>query len=189
MPSSLIWQRPDGIFWIGAANNTNTTLQVCHVTSNTAVIESVKSGFSDAFKEELGVGVLWGIKATIELKPTAMPCFCKNRPIPFALKEKVEILLKAQVDQGESCPVDKSEWATLIVEYQKVTVVFVYVVILKSQLTLSFALKYSIFQHHVIFGFVLYLIVRPRSTRTMDFTSQLSKTIQTIHTIYSNGIS
>ena len=121
------------------------TLQVCHVTSNTAVIESLKSEFSDVFKEELGV--LHGIEATIELKPTAVPRFCKNRPVPFALKEKIETLLRSQVDQGELRPVDKSEWVTLIVVVPKKKVASVYVVILKLQLTLSFALKYSLFQH------------------------------------------
>ena len=56
--------------------------------------------------------MLKGIEATIELQPTAQPCFCKNQPVPFA---KVETLLKAQVDQGELWPVDKAEWATPIV--------------------------------------------------------------------------
>ena len=90
----------------------NQTLQVCQVSSDATIVESLMSEFSDLFKEELGV--LQGIEATIELKPTAMPRFCKNRPVPFALKEKVESLLKAQVDQEELRPVDKSEWATPI---------------------------------------------------------------------------
>ena len=85
----------------------NHTLQVSHVTSNTAVIESLMSEFSEVFKEELGV--LKGNEATIELQPTAQP---KIRPVPFVLKEKVETLLKAQVDQGKLRPVDKAEWAT-----------------------------------------------------------------------------
>ena len=93
------------------------TLQVCQVSSDTTGIESLMGEFTDLFKEELGV--LQGIEATIELKPTAMPRFCKNRPVPFALKEKVETLLKAQVDQGELRPVDKSEWATPIVVVPK----------------------------------------------------------------------
>ena len=110
------------------------TLQVCQVSSDTTVIESLMGEFTDLFKEELGV--LQGIEATIELKPTAMPRFCKNRPVPFALKEKVETLLKAQVDQGELRPVDKSEWATPIVVVPKSDGAFVYAVILKSLLTL-----------------------------------------------------
>ena len=44
---------------------------------------------------------------------------CKNRPVPFALKEKFETLLKAQVDQGELQPVDKAEWTTPIVVVPK----------------------------------------------------------------------
>ena len=48
---------------------------------------------------------------------------------PFELKEKVETLLKAQVDQGELWPVDKAEWAIPIVVVSKVMVVFVFMVI------------------------------------------------------------
>ena len=102
------------------------------------------SEFSAVFKEELGV--LKGIEATIELQPTARPRFCKNRPVPFALKEKVETLLKAQVDQGELRPVDKAEWATPIVVVPKVMVVFVFVVILRSQSTQLSVHKYFLFQ-------------------------------------------
>ena len=54
----------------------NHTLQVSHVTSNTAVIESLMSEFSELFKEELGV--LKGIEATVKLQPTAQPCFVKT---------------------------------------------------------------------------------------------------------------
>ena len=75
------------------------------------------SEFSKVFQEQLGV--LKGIKVILELQPTAQPCFCKNRLVTFALKEKVKILLKAQVDQGELRPVDKGEWATLIVVVPK----------------------------------------------------------------------
>ena len=49
------------------------------------------------------------------MEPTAQPRFCRNRPVPFALREKVEKLLKTQVEQGELRPVDRSEWATPIV--------------------------------------------------------------------------
>lgn len=62
------------------------TLQVCHVTSNTAVIESLKSEFSDVFKEELGV--LRGIEATIELKLIAIPRFVKIVQYPLLLRRK-----------------------------------------------------------------------------------------------------
>ena len=93
------------------------TLQVCHAISSNTVIESFVSEFRDVFKEELGI--LQGIEATIELNPTAVPRFCKNRPVPFALKEKVETLLKAQVAQGELRPVDRSDWATPIVVVPK----------------------------------------------------------------------
>ena len=62
--------------------------------SNTTVIQSFTNEFNQVFKKELGV--LKGTEATIELQPTAQPCFSKNQPVHFALKEKVETLLKAK---------------------------------------------------------------------------------------------
>ena len=88
--------------------------------SNTTVIQliqSLMSEFSELFKEVLGV--MKGIEATIELQPTAQPRFCRNWPVPFALKEKVETLLKAQMDQIKLQPVDKVKWTTPIVVVPK----------------------------------------------------------------------
>ena len=44
--------------------------------------------FPDVTKD--GLGLLKGIKADVELKPGARAKFCKNRPIPFSLKEQEE---------------------------------------------------------------------------------------------------
>ena len=41
------------------------------------------------------------------------------RPVPFALKEKVERQLQHQVQEGELVPVDRSDWATPIVVVHK----------------------------------------------------------------------
>ena len=49
---------------------------------------SLKKEFCDVFKRELGL--LQGVEAVIELKEGTTPRFCKNRPIPFALRELVE---------------------------------------------------------------------------------------------------
>ena len=65
------------------------------------------------FKEELGL--LVGMEADIELKEGAKPKFCKSRPIPFALREKVEEAIRQQVADGELEPVDHSMWAAPIV--------------------------------------------------------------------------
>ena len=45
--------------------------------------------------------------------------FCKSRPVPFPLREKVEEALWKQVEEGELEPVDRSEWASPIVVVKK----------------------------------------------------------------------
>ena len=73
--------------------------------------------FADVFKDELGV--LKGVEATIAVEESALPCFHKPQPVPFALKDKVEQQLQAQVDEGELVPVDSSDWSTPIVVVHK----------------------------------------------------------------------
>ena len=67
------------------------------------------SEFPEVTKE--GLGLLKGIQADIELEASAQPKFCKSRPIPFALKEQVEQLIRQQVEDGELEPVESSDWA------------------------------------------------------------------------------
>jgi len=77
----------------------------------------VVADFADVFKDELGV--LKGIEATIAVEESALPQFHKPRPVPFALKDKVEQQLQTQVDEGELVPVESSDWATPIVVIHK----------------------------------------------------------------------
>ena len=63
--------------------------------------------FAEVFRDELGV--LRGIKATVAINESAAPHFHKARPVPFALKEKVERQLQQQVQEGELVPVDRSD--------------------------------------------------------------------------------
>ena len=79
--------------------------------------ESLQQEFLSVFKEELGL--LVGMEAEIELKEDAKPKFCKSRPIPFALCEKVEEAIRQQVADGELEPVDQSVWVVPIVVVTK----------------------------------------------------------------------
>ena len=62
-----------------------------------------------------GLGLLKGIKATVELEPGAQPKFCTSRPVPFALREQVEQSIHQQVEDGELEPIEGSDWAAPIV--------------------------------------------------------------------------
>ena len=62
-----------------------------------------------------GLGRLKGLKAEVKLKAGAKPQFCRSRPVPVALREKVEEALWKQVEEGELEQVDRSDWAAPIV--------------------------------------------------------------------------
>ena len=66
-----------------------------------------------------GLGRLKGLKAEVKLKAGAKPQFCRSRPVPFALREKVEEALWKQVEEGELEQVDRSDWAAPIVVVKK----------------------------------------------------------------------
>ena len=59
-----------------------------HLNSTDSSSAELVTDFSDVFKDELGV--LKGIEATIAVEESALPRFHKPRPVPFALKDKVE---------------------------------------------------------------------------------------------------
>jgi len=52
---------------------------------------------------------LYGIEASISVEESATPHFHKFRPIPFAIKEKIEETLRSQVAESELVPVEFSE--------------------------------------------------------------------------------
>lgn len=53
------------------------------------------------------------------MKENITPVFCKPKPIPYAMREKVEHELNCLVDMGVLKPVESSEWATTIVPIPK----------------------------------------------------------------------
>ena len=84
---------------------------------NLVLEESLLKDFAVVFNEELGL--IRGSEAKITVDPAATPKFHRHRPVPFALKEKVEASLKAQVSEGELIPVEQSEWAAPTVVINK----------------------------------------------------------------------
>lgn len=63
---------------------------------------SLLSEFPDVMDERLGL--LKGTKAEIQLKVGTVLVFCKYRPVPFALREQVEEMIRHQVKEGELEP-------------------------------------------------------------------------------------
>ena len=80
-------------------------------------IKEVLDKYSEVFKEELGT--LKDIKASIIVRPEVSPIFCKHRPLPFAMKERVEQELKRLEEANIISPVKHSEWAAPIVPVEK----------------------------------------------------------------------
>ena len=66
--------------------------------------------FEDIFSSELGT--MKNEKAKIYLKPNSIPKFLRACPVPYALKNKIELEIERMVKNNILEPVDVSEWAT-----------------------------------------------------------------------------
>ena len=77
----------------------------------------VRSLVAQLFEE--GLETLQGTKAKIHVDPTATPIFHKARPVPYALREKIEQDLERLERAGTIEPVQYSEWAAPIVPVMK----------------------------------------------------------------------
>ena len=75
--------------------------------------------YESVFSE--GIGTLKGMKAKFYVDDTVKPRFCKPRPVPFALRAKVEDELDRMQDAGIIRPVEFLEWAAPIVPVLKST--------------------------------------------------------------------
>ncbi|MCG8113098.1 MAG: RNase H-like domain-containing protein [Candidatus Thiodiazotropha taylori] len=80
-------------------------------------LQDILQKYNSVFTAE--TGIVKGIKATLTMKENAQPKFCKARPVPYALKEKVEKELERLEKEGIIQKVDHSDWATPIVPVPK----------------------------------------------------------------------
>ena len=90
---------------------------VFHIKSRTLqqVLDKHESGF------EMGLGTMKKFKAKLHLKSGATPKFVKARPVPFALRPKVEASLEKLEQEGVLEKVTHSEWGSTIVVVPKKT--------------------------------------------------------------------
>ncbi|CAK1598289.1 unnamed protein product [Parnassius mnemosyne] len=66
-----------------------------------------------------GLGRFAGGKATLRVREGATPVFCRARPLPYALKDRVDAELDAMLREGVIEPVESSDWATPLVPVRK----------------------------------------------------------------------
>ena len=73
--------------------------------------------YSDVFKNELGK--LKGVEGKLYLKPNAVPVFCRARPVPFSMRDKVDKEIDRMQNVGMMYPIPYSDWATPVVPVLK----------------------------------------------------------------------
>ncbi len=91
------------------ANSVNSNIQ--------AKLNSIFSKFPKVF--ESGLGKFKEYKVAIDVKEDAQPKFCKARPLPYALKPKIDKELDRLLLEGVIEPISHSEWAAPIVPVMK----------------------------------------------------------------------
>lgn len=96
----------------------NISMNINFIASDDlAQLEKVITRHTDVFRD--GLGTYNGNPVTIHVKSGANPRFLKARPVPYALRERVENEIDRLEQEGVLCPVSFSEWATPVVPIVK----------------------------------------------------------------------
>lgn len=80
------------------------------LSHNSTQLQAILEKHEEVFHEELGSMKKNTVK--LHVKPDSKPVFMKARPVPYAIRPKVETDLDALVKNGVLEPVTTSEWAT-----------------------------------------------------------------------------
>ncbi|XP_051792932.1 uncharacterized protein K02A2.6-like [Acanthochromis polyacanthus] len=91
--------------------------EVRKLSPNSAQLQVILEKHEEVFREELGS--MKDITVKLHVKPGSKPVFLKARPVPYAIRPKVEADLVAMVKNGVLESVTTSEWATPIVPVPK----------------------------------------------------------------------
>ncbi|XP_047523574.1 uncharacterized protein LOC125062003 [Pieris napi] len=74
-------------------------------------------GHSELFSE--GLGRFTGGVARLRVREGAVPVFCRARPVPYALRERLDDELEGMLRAGVIEPVESADWATPLVLVRK----------------------------------------------------------------------
>ena len=88
-----------------------------HSMNSSDSLQVVLARHPTIFEESLGL--VQGITAKIHVDPTAQPKFFTARPVPYALRDKVDKELDHLVKEGVIQPVTHSDWAAPVVPVVK----------------------------------------------------------------------
>jgi len=100
-------------------------LAIFDLSKNNYKVHDIKNLCTDTFKTEFptvfspGIGLATKEVVSLQLKPDAKPVFCKSRPVPYALKSRIDAELDKLIQEGVLEPVESSPWATPIVPVLK----------------------------------------------------------------------
>ncbi|RUS82334.1 hypothetical protein EGW08_009887 [Elysia chlorotica] len=103
--------------WINQVQINWRSLQQLNKIDSQFSTSTIKQKFKDLFGE--GIGKIKDREATLEVMEGSTPRFLKARPVPFAIKQKVEKTLDELEQQDILSKVNYSEWATPIVPVLK----------------------------------------------------------------------
>ena len=92
--------------------------QCNHIDNNSSLtLKAVLTEFADIFEKPKGY--IKNFCAKILLKDDAVPKFMKARPLPFAIREKVDLELQEMESSGVLTKIEHSDWASPLVVVPK----------------------------------------------------------------------
>ena len=100
------WLTKIRLDWTQLCNN-----HVCYSLSLQGILADYSSVFDTALE------TLKGFKAPICVDPTAQPCFCKPRAVPYALKEKIEKEFDRLLKQRVLKKINSQNWLPPLFQY------------------------------------------------------------------------
>ncbi|XP_031338193.1 uncharacterized protein K02A2.6-like [Photinus pyralis] len=95
---------------LGDIDEQNSTLSN---VNSLDIIADIMRDFADIFEPK--VGCVPGITCSLELRPNSRPVFIKERPVPYALLEKVNIELDNLEKSGIISKIEVSDWGSPLV--------------------------------------------------------------------------